>query len=52
MSRKEEFKNIAKPVLVNDSRFGLRKIYLSNSGKAKKGVYQNPGRGANGEHNG
>ena len=52
MNRKKEFKSIATPVLVNDSRFGLRKIYLSNSGKAKKGVYQNPGKGANGEHNG
>ena len=49
MSRKKEFLNITKPILVNDSRFGLRKMFLTKSGDAKKGVYKNPGKGANGE---
>jgi hypothetical protein len=49
MSRKKEFFSITKPILVNDSRFGLRKMFLTKSGDAKKGVYNNPGKGANGE---
>lgn len=53
MKRSQEFKeSVEKPVYVNDTRFGLRKMFLNPTGKAKKGVYMNAGRGANGEHNG
>jgi len=53
MKRLKEFKNsVDRPITVNDSRFGIRKFFLRNQEKAKKGVYMNPGRGANGESNG
>jgi len=53
MKRNKEFKNAnSRPVTINDSRFGLRKFFLRDQEKAKKGVYMNPGRGANGESNG
>jgi hypothetical protein len=42
-------KNSLKPTIINDSRFGKRKMYLNPSGKAKKGVQQAPGRGQRGE---
>ena len=53
MKRSKEFKtSVDRPVVVNDSRFGLRKFFLRDQEKAKTGVYMNPGRGANGESNG
>ena len=53
MKRSKEFKNsVDRSVIVNDSRFGLRKFFLRDQEKAKTGVYMNPGRGANGESNG
>jgi hypothetical protein len=53
MKRSKEFKNsIDRPITINDSRFGLRKFFLRDQEKAKKGVYMNPGRGANGESSG
>ena len=42
-------KSSPKPTIINDSRFGKRKMYLNPSGKAKKGVQQTPGRGQRGE---
>jgi hypothetical protein len=42
-------KSSPKPTIINDSRFGKRKMYLTPSGKAKKGVQQTPGRGQRGE---
>jgi hypothetical protein len=48
--RKKAFKEgNPRPVVVNDSRFGIRKLSLNDTEKAKEGVYFNPGRGASGE---
>jgi hypothetical protein len=53
MKRSKEFTNATpKVTYINDSRFGLRKFFLRDQEKAKKGVYMNPGRGANGESSG
>lgn len=53
MSVLKEFLHVfATPVEVNDSRFGLRKLFLSDQEQVKDGVYMEPGRGSNGESNG
>jgi hypothetical protein len=46
LKRKTEFKKEAKfkPVQINDTRFGVRKIYLNQSEKASTFSYANPGR--------
>ena len=50
MSKKKEFKNaVAKPVVVNDSRFGIRRLFLTKQERPRIGNYMNPGRGPNGE---
>jgi len=38
-----------RPLTIKDSRFGIRKLFLNDTEKAKEGVYFNPGRGASGE---
>lgn len=50
--RKAEFKDEAKfkPTTIKDSRFGLRKIYLNPNEVPSIGLYSEPGRGPNGEH--
>jgi hypothetical protein len=49
--RKSEFKKaVVKPVTIVDSRFGLRKLFLTDKEKPSIGVYNTPGRGPNGEH--
>lgn len=53
MKRNKEFKEgMPKATFINDSRFGLRKLFLTDTESAKEGVFMNPGRGANGESNG
>ena len=48
--RKKAFKEgTPRHVTVNDSRFGIRKLFLNDTEKAKEGVYFNPGRGASGD---
>jgi hypothetical protein len=48
--RKAEFKNaVEKPRTVNDSRFGLRKLFKTDKEKPSIGIYATPGRGPNGE---
>jgi hypothetical protein len=48
--RSKAFKEgFPKATVINDSRFGIRKFFLRDQEKAKKGVYMDPGRGANGE---
>lgn len=48
--RKKEFKAAnPKPLTVNDSRFGIRKMFLSDE-KPRIKTYAKPGRGPNGEH--
>lgn len=44
-SLKKDFKKAAfKPVQIKDSRFGIRKIYLTESDKPSIFTYNNPGR--------
>jgi hypothetical protein len=49
--RKQEFDNaVHKPIIVNDSRFGLRKFFLNENEKPRiGGIYASPGKGPNGE---
>ena len=49
--RKAEFENAnAKPIIVNDSRFGIRKFFINeNETPSIGGVYAIPGKGPNGE---
>jgi hypothetical protein len=49
--RSSEFKDAnAKPITVNDSRFGLRKFFINENEKPSiGGVYAIPGKGPNGE---
>lgn len=47
--RKAPQKKSQKPTIINDSRFGKRKMYLNPNEKAKRGVPQKPGRGQRGE---
>jgi hypothetical protein len=49
--RKAEFENAnAKPIIVNDSRFGIRKFFINeNERPSIGGVYAIPGKGPNGE---
>jgi hypothetical protein len=49
--RSAEFKDaVHKPVVVNDSRFGIRKFFLNEDEKPSiGGVYAIPGKGPNGE---
>lgn len=45
LKRKTEFKkSVHKVVLVNDTRFGLRKLFLNQQDKPKTFSYNNPGR--------
>lgn len=49
--RKAEFDAAnAKPITVNDSRFGIRKFFINENEKPSiGGVYAIPGKGPNGE---
>ena len=50
VTRNQEFKNAAPtPVRIVDSRFGIRKMILSNERSSIAG-YKHPGKGVNGEH--
>ena len=45
MKKKTEFKKaVYKPAQINDSRFGIRKIYLNTNEKPSIFTYANPGR--------
>lgn len=50
VARSKEFKksNI-KPIVVNDSRFGLRRLFLNAQERPRIGLYAKPGRGQRGE---
>ena len=52
MSRKAEFKMqiAAKPIQINDSRFGIRKLFLNPNERSSIKTYQNPGKGVSGQH--
>jgi len=48
--RKTEFKeSVVKPAQIMDSRFGLRKFFLTDAEKPSIGIYNTPGKGQNGE---
>lgn len=48
--RKKEFKEaVDKPVTINDSRFGMRKVYLNTNEVPSIFVYPTKGKGSNGE---
>jgi hypothetical protein len=48
--RKVEFKKaVVKPTQIRDSRFGIRKFFLTEADKPSIGIYNTPGRGPNGE---
>jgi hypothetical protein len=51
MKRNSSFKEaIAKPTKVNDSRFGIRRMFLNSQERPRIAVYGTPGKGPNGEH--
>lgn len=48
--RKNEFKEaVVKPTQIKDSRFGIRKFFLTDADKPSIGIYNTTGRGPNGE---
>lgn len=48
--RKNEFtKAVVKPVTFNDSRFGIRRLFLNKQERPRVAMYRQPGRGQNGE---
>lgn len=49
--RKKTFEDDAKfkPVTIRDTRFGIRKIYLTKNETPSIGTYSRPGKGPNGE---
>ena len=50
MKRKSEFDTAnIKPITVNDSRFGIRRIFINKQERPRIGTYMNMGRGQNGE---
>jgi hypothetical protein len=50
MKRNGEFKDSnPKPLTINDSRFGIRRIFINKQERPRIGTYMNPGRGQNGE---
>jgi hypothetical protein len=50
MRKKKDFDNaVSKPVTINDSRFGIRRIFLTKQERPRIGTYMNAGRGPNGE---
>lgn len=50
MTRKQTFKeSLVKPITVNDSRFGIRRLLLNTQERPRIKGYTRPGRGQNGE---
>ena len=51
MKRKKAFKEpLQKPITINDSRFGIRRMFLNTQERPRIKTYASPGRGSNGEH--
>jgi hypothetical protein len=51
MNRKKEFKQPkAQKVTIQDSRFGIRRMFLNSQERPRIAQYRNAGRGPNGEH--
>lgn len=50
MKRKSEFDTAnIKPITVNDSRFGIRRIFINKQERPRIATYMNMGKGPNGE---
>jgi hypothetical protein len=48
--RKKEFKEAnAKPVTFNDSRFGIRRLFINKQERPRIAMYREPGKGVSGE---
>jgi len=51
MKRAQIFRSsVSDPTYINDSRFGLRKLFLNEQERPTIALYTNPGKGQNGEH--
>jgi len=51
MNRKKEFKQPkVQKVTIQDSRFGIRRMFLNSQERPRIAQYRNAGRGPNGEH--
>lgn len=50
MKKKEFKKAVMKPIVVNDSRFGIRKMFINSQERPRIATYGTPGRGQSGEH--
>ena len=49
--RKKEFKDAnPKQETFNDSRFGIRRIFINKQERPRIAMYRQPGKGVNGEH--
>jgi hypothetical protein len=50
MKRRNEFDTAnIKPITVNDSRFGIRRIFINKQERPRIATYMNMGKGPNGE---
>jgi hypothetical protein len=38
-------KGMVKPIIIKDSRFGVRRLFLNTQERPRIGVYKKPGRG-------
>ena len=48
--RKNEFKKaVVKPVVFNDSRFGIRRLFINKQERPRVAMYRQPGKGVKGE---
>jgi hypothetical protein len=51
MNRNTHFgQAVAEPMVVNDSRFGVRELVYNKNQEATTFSYSSPGKGPNGEH--
>jgi len=50
MRKKEFVKPQVKPAVFNDSRFGIRRIFINKQERPRVATYRTPGKGVKGEH--
>ena len=51
VKRTNEFKQeVAEPATYQDSRFGIRRLFLTKQERPRIAHYSTPGKGPNGEH--
>lgn len=50
MRKKEFTDSVVKPVTFNDSRFGIRRLFLNKQERPRIAMYRQPGKGVKGEH--